>query len=63
MLLYIIEYGKFGIGRFTVQYVATNHGIADFKFTNQNGRTVHHEKTEGRFMLLLFNLQNPSVRK
>lgn len=38
----------------TVQYVAKNHTIADFKFTNQNGKTVTQKDYEGKIYVADF---------
>lgn len=38
----------------TVQYVATNHHIADFSFTNQNGKTITQKDYEGKIYVADF---------
>lgn len=38
----------------TVQYVANNHRIPDFKFTNQNGKTVTQKDYEGKIYVADF---------
>ena len=38
----------------TVQYVANNHRIANFKFTNQNGKTVTQKDYEGKIYVADF---------
>jgi len=38
----------------TVQYIAKNHTIADFKFTNQNGKTVTQKDYEGKIYVADF---------
>jgi protein SCO1/2 len=38
----------------TVQYVANNHRIADFKFTNQNGKTITQKNYEGKIYVADF---------
>lgn len=38
----------------TVQYVATNHRIADFKFTNQNGKIITQKEYEGKIYVADF---------
>lgn len=38
----------------TVQYVAKNHSIADFKFTNQNGKTITQKDYEGKIYVADF---------
>lgn len=38
----------------TVQYVAKNHTIADFKFTNQNGETITQKDYEGKIYVADF---------
>lgn len=38
----------------TVQYVAKNHTIADFKFTNQNGKTITQKDYEGKIYVADF---------
>lgn len=38
----------------TVQYVANNHFIADFAFTNQNGKTITQKDYEGKIYVADF---------
>ena len=38
----------------TVQYVANNHKIADFKFTNQNGKIITQKDYEGKIYVADF---------
>lgn len=38
----------------TVQYVAKNHKIADFAFTNQNGKTITQEDYKGKIYVADF---------
>jgi protein SCO1/2 len=38
----------------TVQYVAKYHTIADFSFTNQNGKTITHKDYEGKIYVADF---------
>ncbi|MCO6147746.1 SCO family protein [Flavobacterium sp. NRK1] len=38
----------------TVQYVARNHKIADFSFTNQNGKTITQEDYKGKIYVADF---------
>ena len=38
----------------TVQYVAKNHTIADFKFINQNGKTITQKDYEGKIYVADF---------
>lgn len=38
----------------TVQYVANNHTIADFKFTNQNGKSITQKDYEGKIYVADF---------
>ncbi|MES2748742.1 MAG: SCO family protein [Bacteroidota bacterium] len=38
----------------TVQYIAKNHTIADFKFTNQNGKTITQKDYEGKIYVADF---------
>jgi len=38
----------------TVQYVAKNHKIADFNFTNQNGKTITQKDYEGKIYVADF---------
>lgn len=38
----------------TVQYVARNHKIADFAFTNQNGKTITQKDYEGKIYVADF---------
>ena len=38
----------------TIQYVANNHTIADFKFTNQNGKTITQKDYEGKIYVADF---------
>jgi len=38
----------------TVQYVANNHTIADFKFTNQNGKIITQKDYEGKIYVADF---------
>jgi len=38
----------------TIQYVARNHKIADFTFTNQNGKTVTQKEYEGKIYVADF---------
>lgn len=38
----------------TVQYVANNHRIPDFKFTNQNGKTITQKDYEGKIYVADF---------
>lgn len=38
----------------TVQYVARNHRIADFAFTNQNGKTITQKDYEGKIYVADF---------
>ena len=38
----------------TVQYIARNHTIADFKFTNQNGKIITQKDYEGKIYVADF---------
>lgn len=38
----------------TVQYIANNHRIADFKFTNQNGKVITQKDYEGKIYVADF---------
>lgn len=38
----------------TIQYVANNHFISDFAFTNQNGKTITQEDYEGKIYVADF---------
>jgi len=38
----------------TVQYIAKNHTIADFSFTNQNGKTITQKDYEGKIYVADF---------
>src|SRR5690242_15901705 len=38
----------------TVQYVASNHFIPDFAFTNQNGKTITQKEYEGKIYVADF---------
>jgi protein SCO1/2 len=38
----------------TVQYVAKNHTISNFKFTNQNGKTITQKEYEGKIYVADF---------
>lgn len=38
----------------TIQYVANNHTIADFKFTNQNGKIITQKDYEGKIYVADF---------
>lgn len=38
----------------TIQYIAKNHTIADFKFTNQNGKIVTQKEYEGKIYIADF---------
>ena len=38
----------------TIQYIAKNHTIADFKFTNQNGKTITQKDYEGKIYVADF---------
>lgn len=38
----------------TVQYIARNHKIADFSFTNQNGKTITQKDYEGKIYVADF---------
>ena len=38
----------------TVQYIAKNHTIANFKFTNQNGKTITEKDYEGKIYVADF---------
>jgi len=38
----------------TVQYIAKNHTIADFKFTNQNGKTITQKDYQGKIYVADF---------
>ena len=38
----------------TIQYVANNHTIADFKFTNQNGKIITQKEYEGKIYVADF---------
>ena len=38
----------------TVQYIAKNHTIADFKFTNQNGKSITQKDYEGKIYVADF---------
>lgn len=38
----------------TIQYVADNHTIADFSFTNQNGKTITQKDYEGKIYVADF---------
>lgn len=38
----------------TVQYIAKNHTIADFKFTNQNGKTITQKNYQGKIYVADF---------
>lgn len=38
----------------TVQYIANNHRIADFKFTNQNGKIITQKDYEGKIYVADF---------
>ena len=38
----------------TVQYIAKNHHIADFSFTNQNGKTITQKDYEGKIYVADF---------
>jgi protein SCO1/2 len=38
----------------TIQYVARNHKIADFSFTNQNGKTVTQKEYQGKIYVADF---------
>ena len=38
----------------TIQYIAKNHTIADFKFTNQNGKTITQKNYEGKIYVADF---------
>ena len=40
----------------TVQYIANKHHIADFSFTNQNGKTITQKIMKAKFMLPIFSL-------
>lgn len=38
----------------TIQFIAKNHTIADFKFTNQNGKTITQKDYEGKIYVADF---------
>ena len=38
----------------TIQYVARNHTVADFSFTNQNGKTITQENYKGKIYVADF---------
>ena len=37
----------------TVQYISKYHTIADFSFTNQNGKTITQKDYEGKFIPII----------